>query len=298
MNRAKALLLNSIILMVHVTSIDAKEQLRGVVRSLKSGQKGGYYYQSKLKMDSKHYQRPEQLGPVFAPKIKLPVMRPSMKSTSVTTLPPTRPPTLPPSLAPTSAPVIISSRCGQGAIDSNIFSTTSATATSTAVTTGFTSFTSSFYVVYLGATGTFEGTTKTTVQNVLRDSYNEVQGCNVDLLLDAVIIAQQTYGGSTRRLASTKAKAPTRAPTKSYSLTNYCTVSGKCRSCTSGTKLFNDALRRRLQVAASAMDNTTLVNLNAAGIPVTKVTVSNGAPPIVSQDPTTFVPTFRPTVRR
>ena len=132
---------------------------------------------------------------------------------------------------------------------------------------------------------------------VLRDTYNEVLGCN---LLDSVVIANQSYAPNVARRRLTgrlSASKPSRAPTKSYSLTNYCTVSGRCRSCTSGTKLFNDALRRILQVTAnsinnasfnqcesspvpaSAFNNATLSNLHDAGISdVISVSVSNGSP--------------------
>ena len=113
----------------------------------------------------------------------------------------------------------------------------------------------------------------------------------------------------TGRLSASK---PSRAPTKSYSLTNYCTVSGRCRSCTSGTKLFNDALRRILQVAASsinnasfnqcesspvpasAFNNATLSNLHDAGISdVIRVSVSNGSPFAIEPTPT-ILPSRRP----
>jgi hypothetical protein len=164
--------------------------------------------------------------------------------------------------------------------------------------TEYSHFTSSFYVEYGGPSGIFQGAEIVTVQNVLRNTYNEVQGLDKSIILDDVKIAEQTFfpASASTRVPSgiSQGTPPTRAPTKSYSLTNYCTVSGKCRSCTSGTKLFNDALRRRLQVSANSFNHATLTNLHDAGInDVTSVTVSNDNPLLVSQNPS-LQPSPRP----
>lgn len=142
-------------------------------------------------------------------------------------------------------------------------------AATVAVVLDIVSFTSEFYVAYGGPTGAFVGTDVMTVENAVKMTYNDVVGCSQELVLDTVMIAEQLYyppDGGRRALAST-----------SYTLVNRYSVSGRCRLCSSGTKLFNDAVRRRLQVAE--FNSAALINLNSAGIvSVTSVSASNALP--------------------
>lgn len=146
-----------------------------------------------------------------------------------------------------------------------------------------TPFTSTFYVAYAGPTGPFQGNAITTVETVHRDTYNQVIGCAREILLDSVVINNQTYYPPINRNRNL-------AYSRSFSLVNSYSVSGTCRSCSSGTKLFNDAVRRRflqtLAASSSSRSNSTalfnaasLVNLNAAGITqVTSVSATNAVP--------------------
>ena len=140
-------------------------------------------------------------------------------------------------------------------------------------------FNSSFYVAYGGPTGVFEGNDVTTVQTVMRDTYNEAVGCSSGLILDSVVIAKQTFVPpdlTTRRNLATR----------SYTLLNYYTVSGTCRSCATGTKLFNDAVRRRFLAQVDDFNSAGLTNLNANGIvEVTSVSATSGAPLVTENIP-------------
>jgi len=148
-----------------------------------------------------------------------------------------------------------------------------------------TPFTSTFYVAYAGPTGPFQGNVITTVETVHRDTYNQVIGCALEILLDSVVINNQTYYPPINRNRNL-------AYSRSFSLVNSYSVSGTCRSCSSGIKLFNDAVRRRFLQTLAASSNSrsrsnstalfnaaSLVNLNAAGITqVTSVSATNAVP--------------------
>ena len=143
-------------------------------------------------------------------------------------------------------------------------------------------FNSSFYVVYGGPSTIFQGDAVSSVQLIMRDTYNNAVGCDAGLILNTVTIADQTLfvAESTRH---------NRHLARSYTLLNYYTVSGQCRACATGSKLFNDAVRRRLQTAADNFNSAGLMNFNAAGFnEITSVAASNGAP-------LTEAPTARPT---
>ena len=155
----------------------------------------------------------------------------------------------------------------------------------------FKDFTSSFYVVYGGPSSIYQGDAVSNVQVIVRDTYNDVVGCDADVFLDNVTIADQTLfvADSTRH---------NRHLARSFTLVNYYTVSGRCRACATGSKLFNDAVRRRLQTAADNFNSAGLMNLNAAGFDeITSVAASNGAP--LTEAPTarpTNTPTSLPTI--
>ena len=143
-------------------------------------------------------------------------------------------------------------------------------------------FTSSFYVVYGGPSSIYQGDAVSNVQVIVRDTYNNAVGCDAGVFLNNVTIADQTLfvAESTRH---------NRHLARSYTLLNYYTVSGQCRACATGSKLFNDAVRRRLQTAADNFNSAGLMNFNAAGFnEITSVAASNGAP-------LTEAPTARPT---
>jgi len=158
-----------------------------------------------------------------------------------------------------------------------------------AVTATTNPFTSTFYVAYGGPTGVFDLNATSTVQTVLRDTYNDVVACDQGILFDNVTISDQIFfpPGERRRL-------------RSFSLVNTYRVTGTCRSCSNGVKLFNDAVRRLLQAQIQNFNMALLQNLVAAGInEVTSVSVSNGIPvdntTIAPSDPPTMFPTVAPT---
>ena len=150
-------------------------------------------------------------------------------------------------------------------------------------------FSSEFYLAaYGGPTGIFVGTDIETVENTIQMTYNEVIGCSQDLVLDSVTIAEQFYyppperehedaGGQGRRFSLAKSCT--------VHLVNRYSVSGRCRFCsttTGTTKLFNDAIRRKLQqkqATTEEFNTAALFNLNAAGIvSVTSVSATNERP--------------------
>lgn len=150
----------------------------------------------------------------------------------------------------------------------------------TEIVDDLTMFNSSFYVAYNGPTGVFAGNDVTTVQTVMRDTYNEAVGCIAGLTLDSVVMALQTFVPSDN--------SPTRRhlATRRYTLLNYYTVSGTCRSCATGTKLFNDAVRRRILTQVDDFNSAGLTNLNANGIvEVTSVSATSGAPLVTENIP-------------
>ena len=142
------------------------------------------------------------------------------------------------------------------------------------------SFTSEFYVIMGGPTAVFQGEEITSVQDVMRDSYNGQGSCQNGLILDAVTISDQELVGANgrdRRLAT------------SFSLVNRYSVKGRCRFCKNDVKLFNDALRRRLGVALDTFNKAALTNLQSAGFDeITSVDAASGSPP-------TSAPTTQPT---
>ena len=148
-------------------------------------------------------------------------------------------------------------------------------------------FTTNFFVIMGGPTDVFQGEEITTVQAVMRDSYNDAGSCSSGLVLDSVIITGQELVGASggdRRLA------------KSFSLVNRYAVKGRCRFCKNNVKLFNDAVRRRLEgVAINTFNSASLVNLQSAGFDeITSVEAADGSPP--TKSPTTQPqPTARPT---
>lgn len=148
-------------------------------------------------------------------------------------------------------------------------------------------FTSEFFVVMGGPTGVFQGEEITTVQDVMRNTYNGAGSCRNGLVLDAVIIADQELVG---------ANARDRRLGASYTLVNKYSVSGRCRFCKNNVKLFNDAIRRRLAgVAVDTFNSAALTNLQSAGFDeITSVEAGSGSPPTVA--PTTQ-PTPQPTAR-
>ena len=150
-------------------------------------------------------------------------------------------------------------------------------------------FTSEFYAAFGGPTGIFSGDDVSTVQSIMRDTYNEAGGCAEGIILDTVVITEQEYfpPDETRRRLAT-----------SFSLVNRYSVKGKCRFCSVGTKLFNDAIRRRLQVAAENVNSAAFSAFRGAGFDeITSVAVSNGIPVDETLAPSLF-PTAEPTLSR
>jgi site-specific DNA-adenine methylase len=110
-------------------------------------------------------------------------------------------------------------------------------------------------------------------------TYNEVIGCSQALVLDLVTIAEQLYYPPEEQEDAGQGR---RSLAKSFTLVNRYSVSGRCRFCSTGTtKLFNDALRRKLQQESTTeeFNAAALINLNAAGIvSVTSVSATNERP--------------------
>ena len=122
-------------------------------------------------------------------------------------------------------------------------------------------FDSGFYIAYNGPNVGFEGLNIATVEGIVMNTYNELIGCDAQVIIGETVILNQTVpSADTRRRLQ-------RGFGLSFSLLNFYSVRGSCRGCRNSLAFFDDGFRRGRRGLLQQQEQHTYLRTTGRSLP-------------------------------